>query len=219
MLALNGLWAYTYTNTSRKLTLVLLDLFFSFFLRSLSHSLRFFAMIPALFTHHYYINFRILLFTLMNLFKFHEIFNSYLLVLFIYSLLLFSLCSCECVFLFFSFGILFIWYLSMWVLAQRTRTHKYVIVLNGGFLRVCYAISRKQSSRNCTWLNYVDVCLIFRCVSFVLRRRIKRRVTNLIRQNLHYMYVYLSDLFMFMIGQIVVYLTDLSTTFLTLATL
>lgn len=33
-----------------------------------------------------------------------------------------------------------------------------------------------------------------------------------------YVSVYLSDLFMFMIGQIVVYLTDLSTTFLTLAT-
>lgn len=31
--------------------------------------------------------------------------------------------------------------------------------------------------------------------------------------------LYPSDLFMFMIGQIVVYLTDLSTTFLTLATL
>lgn len=33
-----------------------------------------------------------------------------------------------------------------------------------------------------------------------------------------YVSVYLSDLFMFMIGKIVVYLTDLSTTFLTLAT-
>lgn len=33
-----------------------------------------------------------------------------------------------------------------------------------------------------------------------------------------YVSVYLSDLFMFMIGQIVVYLTDLSTIFLTLAT-
>lgn len=66
-------------------------LFFSSLSLSYSLSVAFFAMIPALFTHHYYINFRILLFTLMNLFKFHEIFNSYLLVLFIYSLLFYAL--------------------------------------------------------------------------------------------------------------------------------
>lgn len=87
-------------------------LFFSSLSLSFSLSVAFFAMIPALFTHHYYINFRILLFTLMNLFKFHEIFNSYLLVLFIYSLLfyafvvvnvflflvyyLFGIYQCEC---------------------------------------------------------------------------------------------------------------------------
>lgn len=172
-------------------------------------------MIPALFTHHYYINFRILLFTLMNLFKFHEIFNSYLLVLFIYSLLFYAFVVVN-VFCF--WYIIYLVFINVSARSKNANTQICFDFIVIGSLGVCYAISRKQSSRNCTWLNYVDVCLIFRCVSFVLRRRIKRRVTNLIRQNLHYMYVYLSDLYMFMIGQIVVYLTDLSTTFLTLAT-
>lgn len=150
MLALNGLWAYTYTNTSRKLTLVLLDLFFSFFLRSPSLSVAFFAMIPALFTHHYYINFRILLFTLMNLFKFHEIFNSYLLVLFIYSLLFYAFVVVNVFFVSRFRYIIYLVFINVSARSKNSNTQICFDFIVIGSLGVCYAISRKQSTRNCT---------------------------------------------------------------------
>lgn len=146
------------------------------------------ATIPALFTHHYYINFRILLFTLMNLFKFHEIFNSYLLLLCLFSLFLcfflFYFCSCECsrfYFLVFRFGILSIWYLFMWVFAQRTRNTQisFDILRYSALVWGMYAISRKNSR-----LKLYMIYELRRCLSNLLsgvtclRRRIKRRVTN-----------------------------------------
>lgn len=85
---------------------------FVFLVFALLLFLTFFAMISALFTHHY-INFCILLFTLMNLFKFHEIFNSYLLLLFLFCFLFFLLCSCECVFVFHFWYIIYLVFINV----------------------------------------------------------------------------------------------------------
>lgn len=125
-------------------------LFFSSLSLSYSLSVAFFAKIPALFTHHYYINFRILLFTLMNLFKFHEIFNSYLLVLFIYLCFFLRFCSCECVFVFLFLYIIYLVFINVSARSKNANTQICFDFIVIGSLGVCYAISRKQSSRNCT---------------------------------------------------------------------
>lgn len=122
------------------------------FFSSLSFSLfvAFFAMIPALFTHHYYINFRILLFTLMNLFKFHEIFNSYLLVLFIYSLLFYAFVVVNVFFVSRFRYIIYLVFINVSARSKNANTQICFDFIVIGSLGVCYAISRKQSSRNCT---------------------------------------------------------------------
>lgn len=97
-------------------------LFFSSLSLSFSSSLAFFAMIPALFTHHYYINFRILLFTLMNLFKFHEIFNSYLLVLFIYSLLFYAFVVVNVYFVFLFRYIIYLVFINVSARSKNSNT-------------------------------------------------------------------------------------------------